>query len=462
MKKSELQGWQKVFSFTFIQNYKSKSAVIGLVLMCTLVIFSGPLMSLVAGSAAADKLAELGECKIEDMYIKNDTDYDFDTSAFKEKYPSYNKINYIETNESTEELRKNLGEDGLRNIVFHISFDGEKYIMSFVKAKDSEISTMDAGVFSDNAREFFFDSRMAQCGVSEEAVNYINSEKESSVVDISEISDDSENDELNPVVMMSVTIYAVIIMMIVLVSSQQIAVSLVTEKSSKVMETLLLSVRPLAIIVGKITGTMAVLICNFVLFIISGCISGIITSVMFSKKFDEVLSVTLEKMAAEDFSAQADPTALAGLSISPGRIIFGIFAVVFTTIIAYLFYAVISGITGASCSSMEDLQSGSAFISLSTLLGIYMVMGAAMANSPVFDKVTYFFPFSGIYVVPIHYIFGKAGLLDLVIIWAEIIILTVLLFRFTANIYQALVYHKGERLKLKDIIRLSKARKGQG
>lgn len=60
MKKSELQGWQKVFSFTFIQNYKSKSAVIGLVLMCALVIFSGPLMSLTAGSAAADKLAELG------------------------------------------------------------------------------------------------------------------------------------------------------------------------------------------------------------------------------------------------------------------------------------------------------------------------------------------------------------------------------------------------------------------
>ena len=89
-------------------------------------------------------------------------------------------------------------------------------------------------------------------------------------------------------------------------------------------------------------------------------------------------------------------------------------------------------------------------------------MGSVMLNNDLFTNITYFFPFSGIYIVPIHYIFGKASLSDLLILWSEVIILTTVLFRFAAVIYQALIYHKGERLKIKNIIALVKAQKGSG
>ncbi len=90
-----------------------------------------------------------------------------------------------------------------------------------------------------------------------------------------------------------------------------------------------------------------------------------------------------------------------------------------------------------------------------------MVFGCAALNNDVFTEITYLFPFSGIYIVPIHYIFGKASLSDLFLIWAEILILTSLLFKFTARVYHVLIYHKGERLKLKNIISISKELKGQ-
>lgn len=461
MKKSELNGWQKVYAFTVVQNYKSKSALIGLVLVCVLVILSGPVFTLAAGSAAVKKLESLGECKIENFYLKNDTDYDFDTAAFAEEYPAYNKINYIKTDESLDEIQKKFNSDTLRDIILYIHTDDEKYHMSFYKAKDSEIGSMDLGVFSDCAEDFFFNARMKQSGVSEDDIKLINSDKDSAVVDISDLSDEKD-DEQNTFIMMAVVMYACIIMMIVLVSSQQIAVSLVIEKSSKVIETLLLSVRPLAIIVGKITGVMTVLVINFIAFCISGCISGVITSVMSAKKFSEVMTSAVERIASGEFSPSADMSSIPEINISPSRIIFGVFAIIITTVLAYLFYSVISGITGASCGSMEDLQSASTFISLSTVIGVYTVMGAAMSNNAVFTKIAYIFPFSGIYMVPVHYIFGKAQLTDLLIIWAEILLLTVLLFRFAAKIYHVLMYHKGERLKLKNLIEISKSQKGQG
>lgn len=462
MKKDELRGWQKVFSFTVVQNYRSKSALVGLIVVCLLVILSGPVFTLVAGSAAADKLAELGDCKIENFYLRNDTDYDFDTAEFSKEYTAYSKINYIETDESLEEIQEKFEDGALKDIILHIHRDDEKYYMSFYKAKGSEIGTLDVGVLSECADEFFFESRMKQAGVSDDSVQLINSEAEAAVVDISDISDDKKDDEQNVFIMMAVTVYACVIMMIVLVSSQQIAVSLITEKSSKVIETLMLSVRPLAIIVGKITGMMVVLVINFTAFMISGCISGIITSVLAAKKFSEVMTSGLERVVTGEFSPSAEMTAVPEISISPGRIIFGLFAIVFTTILAYLFYSVMSGISGASCSSMEDLQGASTFISLTTVIGVYTVMGAAMTNNAIVTKIAYLFPFSGIYMVPIHYLFGNASVADLLIVWAEIIVLTVIMFRFAAKIYHVLMYHKGERLKFKNLIEISKSQKGQG
>lgn len=465
MNKRELTGWKKIFSFTFIQYYRSKASVISLIVICLLIMLSGPVMSLIGSSGASKVLESIGECKIEEVYILNDTDIEFDASGFAEKNAEYSKINYIDTEESLDSLQEKFKTDSGRDLILHISLNDEKYNLTFYRSENSEISTVNTGVFSDAVEIYFKTCRMKHAGISQETEEMLSCDAESSVVDISSISE-KKDDEFNPFEMTSVMIYAFVIMMIVLVSSQQIAASIVIEKSSKVIETLLLSARPLAIIVGKTLATMVVIICNFVMIIISGGISGILTSVLMSEKISESFSKAVENLNNVESNVEGintpDLSGMENIAITPGRILFGIVAVLITTVLAYLFYSVISSVTGASCSSMEDLSSASSFISLATVLGVYMVMGSVMLNNDLFTNITYFFPFSGIYIVPIHYIFGKASLSDLLILWSEVIILTTVLFRFAAVIYQALIYHKGERLKIKNIIALVKAQKGSG
>lgn len=457
--RNELRGWKNVFAFTFIQSYKSKATIIGLAVMCIIIMLAGPVMTLTAGSQLAGKFSDLTDCKIEKMYLINETDTEFDTEGFKENYPQYSKINFILTDESSEEVQTKLDENALKDILLCLHKENNGYFFSYYKSKDSEISSMTVSEFSDCAEDYYLGLRMKSAGVSDETMARINADRSVDVVDFSEISQE-DSDHTSEFVMFAVIMYAMVIMMAVLISSQQISVSIVTEKSSKVIETLLLSVRPLAVIVGKITGTMAVLVCNAVLFIISGTISGAVTSVIAAKKFSEVMIEGLAKMSAGDLSAEVDMSAVASMNITPFRIIFGIAAIVITTVLAYVFYAVISGINGASCSSMDDLQSASAFISLSTVIGVYLVIGAEMADKPALTQFAYLFPFSGIYMVPVEYLFGRASLSDVMILWAELIILTALLFRFAAKIYHVLIYHRGERLKLKNLIEISKSQKG--
>lgn len=462
MKKSDISGWKNVFSFTFIQHYKSKSAVIALVITCLLVIISGPVITMLIGSGATEKISELGECKIEEVYLKNETDFIFDSEKFIQENEQYSKVKFTDTDESVKSLEEKFEQDSSKDIILHIYFKDEKYNMDFYRSNDSEISVLDTGVFSDSAEDFFVSSRISQSGISDETKELIESEITANVIDISDISDKDEDDGINAVTSIVTIIYACVIMMIVLISSQQIAASIVVEKSSKVIETLLLSARPLAIIVGKIIGTMLILVCDFAAILVSAGISGVITTVMTAKKISEAADIVLNSMNSMSTGIPQDAIMPSDMNISIGRIIFGVIAVIVTTVLAFLFYSVISGISGASCNSMEDLSGASAFISLSTIIGVYIAMGVSMVNNAVFTEFSYLFPFSGIYVVPVDYIFGRAELSDIFILWGELIILTAVLFRFAAKIYHVLIFHKGERIKLKYMLSISKSQKGQG
>jgi ABC-2 type transport system permease protein len=463
--KNDIAGWQKIFSFTFVQNYKSKAAVIALVITCILIIVSGPAAVLLVGSGAMDKIADLTDCKIEKVYIKNETSCVFDYDGFRNQNPNYSGVRFADTDKTIDELNEEFRTDALTMMLIHITEEEEKYNMVFYRSEGSKIDSMSVDSFAESVSDFFDAFKAVNAGISEDTLDFVNSEVNMSVVDIAEISEDKDAGEFNAVISVSVTIYACVIMMIVLVSSQQIAASIVLEKSSKVIETLLMSAKPLAIIVGKIFGTMAVLVCNMVIILIAGVISSILSAFVASKNMSEAVQVALEALnsaSSGGAAPAADMAPVMNADITVGRIIFGVFAVLFTTVLAYVFYSVISGVTGASCSSIEDLSSASSFISMMTVIGVYMVMGCDMLNNNIFTNFTYFFPFSGIYIVPVHYIFGKASLSDLFILWAEVILLTVLLFRFAAKIYHVLIYHKGERLKLKHILSISKSQKGKG
>ena len=66
--------------------------------------------------------------------------------------------------------------------------------------------------------------------------------------------------------------------MITIMSSSKIATSIVMEKSSRVIEQLLISIKPLAIVVGKTLATLTAVLLQFVSIIILAFISNKITN----------------------------------------------------------------------------------------------------------------------------------------------------------------------------------------
>lgn len=465
MKKSDLYGWKNVFAFTFTQHFKSKAAKVTLVLISLFIICMGPILSVGGGKGAEQIINKFSECKIEKMYVRNQTDYTFDGTEFKKEKDFYKNVEFIETTDSLDTLKGNFKENSNNNLILDISFDetSNKYKMVIYKSEQSAIDNTATDILSDDASTFFYNSRIKQLGIDDATKELIDTDVSVKAIDISDISDKSGNsDEADPIMMTIIIFYAVIVMMIVVMSSQQIAASIVVEKTSKVIETIMISVRPLALIVGKILGTMCILVCDFAVIIVSGLISVILSTVVSAKQMSETMKSMGEKLSQLNTNTPAaSDISMPEINISPERIIFGVIIIFLTTIIAYLFYSVLSGIAGASCGSMEDLQAASSFTVLTSLAGMYISMFVPLVNNDAFTMFAKIFPFSGIYVVPVYFIFARASIWSVLLIWAEMAVFTVFLFKFSARIYHVLVFHKGERLKLKNLIGLSKAEKGK-
>lgn len=465
MKKSDISGWKSVFSFTLMQNLKSKAAMISLIMICLLIIFIGPIISLLSASGVSEGIKKLTECNIEHIYFVNSTKTDFDWQEFKKENQYLSKVNIIETDKPVEEVKEKLKENADKDLVIELSAEKNSYVFTVISSEKSAVSSTTLVGLEENMEDFFFDSRMKKLGLSEDDIKMINVDTSSSVIDSEKITENDDDDGFNPVLMTVVMIYAMIVMMLVLISSQSIATSIVIEKSSKVMETLLVSVKPLALIVGKIFGTIVYLAIRFGCLIVSFIISMVISSVTAGRKMAETMSTMTDAMTnISNMSDSGDVSSeiMSGaVSIDLGRILIGIGVIAVTILLGFLFYSVLAGINGASCSSIDDLQGASTFMSMSFVFSIYLVIFAIMTNNSVLLNFSYYFPFSGLYIVPVQYMFGKVGFLTVLIMQAELIVLTVLMFRFAAKIYHTLIYHNGERIKLKHMIEISKSAKGK-
>ena len=134
--------------------------------------------------------------------------------------------------------------------------------------------------------------------------------------------------------------YSILIMMICVFSATYIVRAIVEEKSSKLVETLLVSIKSEAMIFGKLLAVMVfmlgMIIAAAAAFALSYVVTGLFTDVSF---IGDVL---------------------AGLGISRGLLTIGpelTLIILVSMVLAFLLFSQISALSGAGCSTMEDLES---------------------------------------------------------------------------------------------------------
>lgn len=207
-----------------------------------------------------------------------------------------------------------------------------------------------------------------------------------------------------------------------------VAMSVATEKSSRVMETLIVSAKPGRILLGKCLGAGALGFLQF---------TGLLALSAGGAKF---------LMPA----GSAMPFQLPDLSLGKALLILLYF------ILGYALFAMLNSVCGAMVSKMEDINSAMMPINLITVASFYGGYFTNLLGSGSGSRIMLLIPFTSPFAVPYQLLSGMPEPGQLAASLALLLAAIALLSRVSMRVYAASVLHYGQKLRWKDLAGMMK------
>ena len=209
----------------------------------------------------------------------------------------------------------------------------------------------------------------------------------------------------------------------------QVSSSITTEKTSKIMETLVTSTSPRTIVLGKTIGIGVVGLGQMILIVATALISA--------KSF-------LEPGLLESVLDMSNITPYLGIMT----------AIYF--ILGYLSYALLYALTGSTVSKPEDIQSANTPVALLAVVGFYLSYFTMMNPTSDLNLFASLFPISSPFCMPFRIMMGLASTTDVVISIAILIITIIVIARVAIKIYSNAILNYGTKMGIKDIVKIYK------
>ncbi len=243
------------------------------------------------------------------------------------------------------------------------------------------------------------------------------------IVNMEQVEEEVNGNVLAMMLMSIVLFYAIYF------CAYQVSSSITTEKTSKIIETLVTSTSPTNIVLGKTLGIGLVGLMQLILIIL---VSLITAKYSIDK---ELLSMIVD---------------LSSITLSLGIITILYF------ILGYFVYALLYALTGSTVSKPEDIQSANTPVAIISVICFYLSYFTMVNPNSSLNLFASLFPFSSPFCMPFRVMMGIATLNELII---SIILLVVTIFiiaKITINIYSKAILNYGTKLSLKEIINLIK------
>lgn len=234
--------------------------------------------------------------------------------------------------------------------------------------------------------------------------------------------------------------YSILAMILCLMSASYVIRAVVEEKDSRLVELLLVSVKPMALLAGKILAVMAFTF-GWLLAMLAGL--GVSCGLTAGLMGSGVLQKQLSGLLAAVPRVQEDLWQAAGvLLVSLG--------------LGYLTMSLIGGVAGACCSGMEEAGEATGPVMLLTMAGYLAscVLGAVPSGPvAVFSTLC---PIVSIFCAPVQFAGGNVSIWLVLASWVIQAAVIWGLLTLASRVYAGLIVHRGSRVKLRELMSMAK------
>ncbi|HJG33847.1 MAG TPA: ABC transporter permease [Jeotgalicoccus aerolatus] len=375
-----MNKFMTTFNLTFFSKIKAKSFI-----FTTLIIIAGMFIAF-----NLDKIINLFDSDDEALMLEVDADESFLT-VFEPTLASFDDtieivdsdgsatLEIVSTEPLQAEIRmdEEISDTREQNIQLALNETNRAYVLQTLNLSEAEISQM----YEEVPVDFLVASEEGSGGF--------------------EAADADETNILNMVIFY----FSVILMFIIIISyASQIATEIANEKSSRVIEMIVSSIRPTQHLMAKVFAMIAVSVLQIVLITIGGLIAF-------------YFSDTTELL--DQFGLEANDQTL--------KII--IYCIIFV-ILGLILYLSVSAMLGSFINRMEDLQQGLMPVTFLSMIGYFIALGGISFADNIAVTITSYFPFFTPFVMPLRLLVndtGHAPMIIGIVIMIITIIITLLL-----------------------------------
>jgi len=209
----------------------------------------------------------------------------------------------------------------------------------------------------------------------------------------------------------------------------QVSSSITTEKTSKIMETLVTSTTPTTIVLGKTIGIGIVGLLQMIVIVATALISA--------KTFldPELLNTVLD--------------------MSNITVYLGVITIIYF-ILGYLAYALLYALTGSTVSKPEDIQSANQPVAILAVIGFYLAYFTMINPTSELNLFASLCPISSPFCMPFRIMMGLSTGTDVAISIAILIVTILVIAKVAIKIYSNAILNYGTKMSFKDIINIYK------
>lgn len=445
------KNFDKVFKFTFKNQIQPKGYKV-LTIVVALFLLLAPVLIFVIVDKVNDKDEEIKPCNADKVYVVNEAAPDVDYSVLNmTNVTDYTAIYYVRS-ASVEEALDTIKEKGEKNsLILEIAVTDDEVVSRLVLPDDSEIEKDDAKNFNDFLKKNSSLVTIMSAGIDMQDITALSQQttynvyktdgydKGVSIYDDKDALNDQINSQYKPVFGMIITFVSImVIYFIAIYYGNGIMQNIVLEKSSKLMDTMLISVRPEAMIFGKMMATLAAALLQFFTWIICSVV-GVIAGVKAIEMMHPDNEMTLLTFIK----------GFGGMGIfKPLNVVIAILVLIF----GIIFYSAISAICGAISSTKEEAASNQGLFIMILIVSFYAVLFGGLKS----DVATwmYMLPSTGAMVLPAGVCMGTTSLAISIISLLIMIVATVLLVILAGKLYVMMSLYKGNKVNITKALKM--------
>ena len=395
-----------VAKFTISDMLKRKSFIISTIIIMLLIVVGVNIPNIMAQNAdnsAKEKIAIVDQDNLFEgnLSILNNMELNYDFKI---------------SNDSLKKLKKDI--------------TNKKIDSALIINKDYQITYLVENILFENTipediltslKTIYTNMQIEKLGLTEEDVKALNPNF------TYELKQTDEQSEGNIVITMLIS---VVLFYAIYFCAYQVSNSITTEKTSKIIETLVTSTSPKTIVIGKTLGIgFTGLLQMWAIILVA------ILSVYFFLPKD-ILNILFD--------------------MSNITLFLGIMTIIYF-LLGYLVYAFLYALTGSTVAKPEDVQSSNTPVALLAVASFYLsyfTMTNPSSNLNVFASI---FPLSSPFCMPFRIMMGLASVKEIILSLVILIITIIIIAKISIKIYSSAILNYGNKMSLKDILTIWKS-----